>query len=92
MRIVWTEPALDAIAQAYDYVAQEDLKSARRVAQGLLDAGNSLIDFPRRGRVVSGTEMRELVAAFSYVIQYRLLNDELVILRVRHGARRPTDR
>jgi len=35
--------------------------------------------------------MRELVTARPYIIRYRIVGDEVVILRVRHAAQRPTD-
>jgi plasmid stabilization system protein ParE len=34
--------------------------------------------------------MRELVSVSPYIIRYQVIGDDVVILRVRHGARRPT--
>ncbi len=34
--------------------------------------------------------MREQVTAYPYIIRYRIDGDKVYILRVRHGARRPT--
>jgi plasmid stabilization system protein ParE len=60
------------------------------LAQGLIEAGNSLVSFPYRGRVVPGTDKRELVTAYPYIIRYRIVGDQVRILRVRHTSRRPT--
>ncbi|MGY0712283.1 type II toxin-antitoxin system RelE/ParE family toxin [Azospirillum argentinense] len=62
-------------------------KSARRLAQELVLAGDSLQVFPRRGRrgLVEGT--RELVVVRPYVIVYDIGEDETVsILRLWHSA------
>ena len=56
----------------------------------LLAAGDSLVNFPHRGRPVRGTDMRELVSISPYVIRYRITGETVVIRRVRHSARRPT--
>ena len=90
MRVVWTEPALDAIQQAYDYLYSFNPRAAMHVAVALIDAGNSLEHLPDRGRAVPRTAYRELVTAYPYVIRYRVAGDEVVITRVRHTARQPT--
>ena len=36
--------------------------------------------------------MRELVSVHPYIIRYRIAGDDVVILRVRHTSRRPTNR
>jgi len=66
--------------------------AAVQLAEGLLAAGDSLANFPHRGRRVLNTDMRELITDYPYIIRYRILRDEEVrILRVRHTSRRPTD-
>ena len=49
----------------------------------------SLTDQPTRGRQARG-RLRELTIVSPYIIRYRVDAEEVVILRVRHGARRPT--
>ncbi len=82
--------ALDAIERVYAYLFDFNPGAAAHVAASLLAAGNSLIDFPDRGRSVPGTDMRELLTAYPYIIRYRVHRDEVVVLRVRHSAQRPT--
>jgi toxin ParE1/3/4 len=89
-RIIWTEPALDGIDRAYDYLFDFNRGAAMRVAETLRADGDSLVNFPHRGRPVRGTNMRELVTAYPYIIRYRVEGDDVVILRIRHTARRPT--
>jgi plasmid stabilization system protein ParE len=61
------------------------------LAEGLLAADDSPEHFPYRGWAVSGTTMRELVTSYPYIIRYRVVRDQVRILRVRHTARRPTN-
>ena len=86
VRVIWSPSALREIARASDYLM--DFNSAA----GLLAAGDSLANFPHRGRRVLNTDMRELITDYPYIIRYRILRDEEVrILRVRHTSRQPMD-
>lgn len=87
MRVRWAESALDDIDQIVQYVGRFNPAAARRVAQALLDAGESLCRFPTRGRIGGASETRELVAVWPYVIVYELTVEAVHILRVWHGAR-----
>ena len=60
------------------------------MAAGLKASGDNLASFPHRGRAVRGTEMRELVSTYPYVIRYYIDGSTVVILRVRHTSRRRT--
>ena len=82
MRDVW---------RAYDYLMELNPGAAQQMADALFDAGDSLEQFPHRGRPVRKTELRELLSVDPYIIRYEVVGDDVVILRVRHGARRPTD-
>lgn len=90
MDVVWTTPAIRDVWRVYDYIVEFNPRAAQRMADALFDAGDSLEQFPHRGRPVTGTEMRELLSIDPYVIRYSIVGDVVVILRVRHGARRPT--
>jgi toxin ParE1/3/4 len=91
MQVVWTEPALDGIVLAYDYIFEFNPRAAMHVADTLRVEGDSLEHFPHRGRPVPRTNMRELISSYPYIIRYRIEGDRVVILRVRHTARRPTN-
>ncbi len=91
MRVIWSPQALRQVERASDYLLDFNPRAAVRLAEGLVAAGDSLAHFPDRGRPVHGTDMRELVTAFPYVIRYRVVRDTVHILRVRHTSRRPTD-
>jgi plasmid stabilization system protein ParE len=88
--VVWSDAALRQILQIYDFIYKSNPQAAMDVAEDLRARGNSLSIFPGRGRPVRGTNVRELVAVYPYVIRYRLRGGNVTILRVRHMARRPT--
>lgn len=90
-RVVWTAYALANVRAIRAYIAQFHPRAADELAARLIAAGNSLVAFPHRGRPVKKTDMRELVSVSPYIIRYRVIRDEVVILRVRHSARRPTN-
>jgi toxin ParE1/3/4 len=90
VRVVWTDPALDELERAHEYLLDFNPRAAARVAGTLRAAGDSLGHFPRRGRLVPGTGMRDLITAYDYAIRYQIIGDVVEILRVRHTSRRPT--
>ncbi|MDR3435493.1 type II toxin-antitoxin system RelE/ParE family toxin [Telmatospirillum sp.] len=57
------------------------------MATTLIATAQSLEQFAERGRTIKGGR-RELVAVWPYVIRYRIEAQTVMILRVRHGARR----
>jgi toxin ParE1/3/4 len=59
VRVVWSPSALRDIDHAYRYVARFNRRAAEDLAQELVDAGDSLENFPQRGRPVPGTNLRE---------------------------------
>jgi toxin ParE1/3/4 len=89
--VIWTEAALAHLQAIHAYIKQFNPRAARGVADGLKRAGDSLAVFPHRGRPVPKTEFRELVTTYPYIIRYYIDGDKVVILRVRHMARRPTN-
>jgi toxin ParE1/3/4 len=92
VRVIWSPSALREVARATDYLMEFNPRAAKELAEGLVQAGDSLVHFPHRGRPVPNADMRELVTAYPYIIRYRIVRDDVVrILRVRHTSRRPTN-
>jgi plasmid stabilization system protein ParE len=57
------------------------------LAERLLALGDSLTDFPKRGRDV-GEGKREMTIVWPYILRYRVEEETVFILRIRHGAQR----
>jgi toxin ParE1/3/4 len=65
---------------------------AANVLAAIKSTISTLSFFPQIGRLVDDAGHRRLpVPRYPYVIFYRLAEDELVILHVRHASRRPID-
>jgi toxin ParE1/3/4 len=88
VNVRWTQPALGDIAGVFAYIARDNEAAAIRVVDELMAAGAGLEFHPRLGRPGRVRGTRELVVG-RYVLVYRVqAQDELVIVRVVHGARR----
>lgn len=88
MQVRLTAAALADLAQIRAYIGKFNPAAAVRLASRLLEAGNSLQEFPERGRAV-GRGRREWPVVPPYVIRYRIAGQTVFILRFRHGSQRP---
>ncbi len=86
-RVVWTDEAVAGLESIARYVHDFSPNAAVRLATSLKAVADSLTEHPDRGRTV-GRGMRELTVIHPYLIRYRVDGDRVIILRIRHGARR----
>lgn len=86
LAVVWTEEAVAHLEAILEYVEAFNPGAARRLGERLIEAGDSLAEFPERGRD-AGDGRREIVTVWPYILRYRVEAERVVILRVRHGAR-----
>lgn len=87
VQIIWNGPALEDIEKIRTYITEFDPHAAQRLYARLLAAGNSLVEFPKRGRP-AGNRRRELTTVPPYVIRYRVVGDTVYITRIKHGRQR----
>ena len=86
--VVWTDRALANVEAIVSYiVSQHSPIAAQRLGQRLLATGDGLATEPERGRPIARGR-RELTIVSPYLIRYRVTGDRVIILEVRHGARR----
>jgi addiction module RelE/StbE family toxin len=85
-RVEWTRGALFQLRSIREYIRRFDPRAAERMAKRLVEAAESLVDFPDRGRP-AGEGYRELPSIAPYVILYETMGDVVFILDIRHGAR-----
>jgi plasmid stabilization system protein ParE len=88
-RVVWTAHARRDLDGIIDFVAEDSLAAAHGVLDVVLRTAGSLQELSERGRVVpefADSSIRE-VFVYSYRLMYRVLEDEVQILSVVHGAR-----
>jgi toxin ParE1/3/4 len=89
--VIWAPAAVAQLRAIRDYIEQFNPRAAEEVAAHLLNVGNSLEEFPHRGRSVPGTDIRELVTNYPYIIRYRIVGSTVRILRV-NGEPRESER
>ncbi len=85
--VFWTARAKRDLDMIRAEIAKDAPIAAARFQARLVAAGESLEAFAARYRA-SG-QARELVTVRPYVIRYRVEPEAVLILGVRHGARRP---
>jgi addiction module RelE/StbE family toxin len=86
MKIAWSPTAISDLESIRSYIAEDNLKAARRVAIRIKESVNRLIDFPLSGRSGRVPETRELVIpGTSYIAAYTIHDDEVQIAAVLHG-------
>lgn len=93
MRLRWLRAALRNLDEEVAYIASDDPHAARKVVERVLHSAALLADHPGMGRPgrIAGT--RELVVPGTrYLLPYRVVGDEIQILRVFHTSRRPPSR
>lgn len=88
--IDWTSEALEQLDLMITYISVFDEAAAQRMLTRFANAGESLTDFPNRGRP-AGNGTRELVTVPPYILRYQVVDDTVSILSIRHGARRPIE-
>lgn len=87
-RVIWSVAAIGGLERIRAHIAAFRPLAAERLAERLVKAANSLREDAERGRSLRGGR-RELTVVHPYLIRYRVKGDTVMILEVRHGARRP---
>jgi len=90
MQVRFTAFARRQIGEIFSYIARDNPRAARKVRQRILQVAELLEDNPEIGRTTSRAGVRVLtVRPYPYLIFYRIADDAVSIVSVRHGARRP---
>jgi toxin ParE1/3/4 len=87
-RVIWSQRARRDLASIHTYIGEFNPAAASRVADEIVSAVESLGHYPYRGRPVAHGQ-RELAIVAPYLIRYEVRQDEVGIVTIRHGARRP---
>jgi addiction module RelE/StbE family toxin len=87
MRILWAPLALERVTEIAQYIAQDNPVAAKNWVDTIFAKVDQLKSFSESGRVVPETgnqTIRELIYS-NYRIIYRIEQNRLSILTVRHG-------
>ncbi len=92
MNVVYAPRALRDLQAITAYLAERSPSATANVLAGLKSSINTLSYFPKIGRLVDEAGHRRMpVPRYPYLIFYRVVEDELVILHIRRTSRRPID-
>src|SRR5690242_19455680 len=91
MKVRYSSRAVRDLAAIGHYLRKRSLAGAPAVENKIKSTIGILTTFPEGGRIVAERpHVRVLpVVRYPYLIFYTVLLGELVILHIRHGARRP---
>ena len=93
MEIIWRRGALRDLEEARRYIAQDNPVAANRMQSAIMTAVRRLGDHPALGRPGRVENTRELIVAGTpYIVAYTVIEGEIMILSVIHGARRWPER
>lgn len=87
MKIVWSPLAIERISEIAQYIAQDNTNAAAKWINKVFKKVGRLNDFPKSGRKAPETKRTDILEIFygNYRIIYRLGQNEISILTVRHG-------
>lgn len=89
MKIRWSQKALQNLYRETDYLAERSAKAAHHFVLKISQALEHLKNNPHMGREGRVSETREYILDnFPYIIPYRVLDEEIQIIRVFHTSRK----
>ena len=92
MIIVYSPRALRDLHDIEAYLVERSAIGTRNVLAAIKSAIDDLEHFPKIGIPVNGEGRYRLpVQHYPYLVFYKLANNDIFILHVRHGARRPVE-
>jgi toxin ParE1/3/4 len=90
MKVRYTRRALANIDTIFRNIARDNPAAAERVVARIEDLVRQLAEIPHMGEAANIPNIRRMPALrFPYLIFYEVVDDEIIVHHVRHGARRP---
>lgn len=90
MRVRYTPRAFADREAIFEHLNQRDPGAARKVKAFINKKIGDLSYSPRRARIVPGLGVHALwLGRYPYIVYYRVQNDQVLIIHIRHGARKP---
>jgi addiction module RelE/StbE family toxin len=90
MKVRYTDTALRELDEIFAYIAKNNRSAATSVVGRVESLIAQVTEFPLMAQETDVPGVRKFpLGRFPYVIYYTVEGDEVVVLHVRHGARRP---
>jgi addiction module RelE/StbE family toxin len=88
LRLSYTPEALAELDEVLGYLTEHSPRGARRVHQRLQAMIGFVARHPYAGTELRGRGMRRIaVVPYPYLVFYRVEDDEVIVIGVRHAAR-----
>lgn len=85
MRVRWLRAALRNLDEAAEWIARDNPKAASEFVSAVRETVSRLADYPAMGKPGRVAGVREMpVQDYPYLIPYRVVGEELQVLRVFH--------
>jgi toxin ParE1/3/4 len=90
MKVQYTRRATDDLTAIFSYIVKDNPYAAVRVVERIEAVAAHLEHAPESGSPTDKPGIRRVsVVTYPYLIFYEILRDEIAIVHIRHGARRP---
>ena len=85
MKLTFTVTAVRDVVRLREFIWEKNPQAAQKASSQLKQNIQALVEQPKMGTPLEGLEdFRELVAR-DYIVRYRLMPNEIVILKIWHG-------
>lgn len=84
-RLIWAPAFGRDLAEINAFLAQHDARAAVRTLTAIRKSVDWLTSYPRIGRAIDETYRVFLVRGTPYLVVYRVRDDEVELLRIRHA-------
>ncbi|MCG8353969.1 MAG: type II toxin-antitoxin system RelE/ParE family toxin [Kiloniellales bacterium] len=92
MKVIWSSDAVRDLEAIRDYIAESNPVAAKETARHIVDALETLVEFPGMGRPGRLPHTRELVVSGTpFIVPYRVTEKGVEIAAIIHGARKWPD-
>jgi len=92
MNVVYARCALRDLDGIAAYLSERNADAAVKALGAIKSSVDTLNFFPQIGRIVDNAGHRRVpILRYPHVIFYRIADNELLILHIRHTSRRPID-
>jgi toxin ParE1/3/4 len=89
MRLEWTLKALGDLRDAGEFIAADNFRAAKKMAERVQEAVEYLIEHPNLGRPGRLHNTRELVVSGTpFIVIYWVRGDAVQVLRILHHSRK----
>jgi toxin ParE1/3/4 len=89
MRLEWTLKALGDLQEAGEFIAEDNIEVAKKMAERVREAVENLIEHPNLGRPGRVPGTRELVVSGTpFIVVYWVRAAAVQVLRVLHHSRK----